>query len=66
MNELCILQDDVPPFPNQVKTYSTENIIRFHMLVTFMRQIYGAGVMKTYTCILVSNSTPHFFRSPLR
>lgn len=22
MNELCILQDDVPPFPNQVSCYS--------------------------------------------
>jgi predicted unusual protein kinase regulating ubiquinone biosynthesis (AarF/ABC1/UbiB family) len=21
MNELCILQDDVPPFPNQVKAH---------------------------------------------
>lgn len=21
MNELCILQDDVPPFPNQVHVY---------------------------------------------
>lgn len=43
MNELCILQDDVPPFPNQVKTHSTKKFICFQLLVFVMRQVCGAG-----------------------
>lgn len=35
MNELCILQDDVPPFPNQVKTQLTPVVTFLFVLCPF-------------------------------
>lgn len=33
MNELCILQDDVPPFPNQVNSSCNTSIVIFPFTV---------------------------------
>lgn len=38
MNELCILQDDVPPFPNQVKHITEPQLF---LLIPFMLRNYN-------------------------
>lgn len=59
MNELCILQDDVPPFPSQVKTHSAKKIYLFPVTCISHETGLWCGVLKTYivynfTCVQVA------------